>query len=430
MRALVVALMALLSCVAAAAAAERPHVYLVVIDGLGVDAVDPALMPRLTDPELCGGAPGEARATMPTRTNPNHATLLTGALPESHGVTGNGYWDRTARGPKPLDDAGRMEMETLFTTAAAARPARVTAAAFSKAKLGKLFAAVAPRQHAPDVLWIPEPGGPAGHVSGVADDVETMNGLLSAIATREPDLAVVNLSEVDRTAHAQGKAATVEARRHADDALGKLIDELRAQNRWKHSILIVTADHGFDDVAPTPERPEPIVDLGTRFASEGIDGVHVVSDGGVAHVYADGPRRASALAWAAAVAWREPGVADVLARVPVPGVRALQATHPEWGLEHERSGDVLAVARPGYEFVDAIDEVGQSFRGNHGSPREIRVPLVIGGGALEHPACRLDTPPTHADLGTTIAAVLGLRPTRRFDGRPVRRGRALALPLR
>ena len=427
MRALVVALIALLSC---AAAAERPHVYLVVIDGLGVDAVDPALMPRLTDPELCGGMPGEARATMPTRTNPNHATLLTGALPESHGVTGNGYWDRTARGPKPLDDPRLVEMETLFTTAAAARPARVTAGSFSKAKLGKLFTAVPPRQHGPDVLWAPEPSGPAGHVSGVADDVETMNGLLSAIATREPDLAVVNLSEVDRTAHAQGKAGTADARRHADDALGRLIDDLRANGRWQHSILIVTADHGFDDVAPTPERPEPVVDLGTRFAGEGIDGVHVVSDGGVAHVYADAPRRETALAWAAAVAWHEPGVADVLARIPVRGVRTLHATHPEWGLEHERAGDLLVVARPGYEFVDPIDKVGQSFRGNHGSPREMRVPLVVAGGALKHPTCRFGTPPTHADLGTTIAAVLGLRPTRRFDGRPVRRGRALALPLR
>jgi arylsulfatase A-like enzyme len=321
-------------------------------------------------------------------------------------------------------------METLFTTAAAARPARVTAASFSKAKLGTLFAAVPSRQHAPDVLWTPQAGEPAGHVSGAAGDVETMNGFLSEIATREPDLAVVNVSEVDRTAHAQGKAATADARRHADEALGKLIDDLRAHGRWTRSILIVTADHGFDDVAPPPERPEPIVDLGTRFAGEGIEGVHVFSDGGVAHVYADAARPASALAWAAAVAWREPGVADVLARIPVPGVRTLHTTHPEWGLEHERAGDLLVVAQPGYEFVDAIDEIGHTFRGNHGSPREMRVPLVIAGGALKRPACRFDAPPSHADLGTTIAAVLGLRPTRRFDGRPVRRGKALALPLR
>ena len=83
MRALVLALVTVLALTAAAA--EQPHVYLVVIDGLGADAVEPALMPRLTDPALCDGPVGEARAVMPTRTNPSHVTLLTGALAESHG---------------------------------------------------------------------------------------------------------------------------------------------------------------------------------------------------------------------------------------------------------------------------------------------------------------------------------------------------------
>jgi ectonucleotide pyrophosphatase/phosphodiesterase family protein 5 len=290
---------------------------------------------------------------------------------------------------------------------------------------------VPPRQRGPDVLWAPDPSGPEGHVAGVADDGETMNGLIAATATREPDLAVVNVSEVDRTAHAQGTSATADARRHADAAVGKLIDDLKASGRWERSLLIVTADHGFDDVAPTAERPAPIVELGPRFAADGIEGVHVVSDGGIAHVYADEtPHRRRALAWAAAVAWREPGVADVLARIPVPGARTLHTAHPDWGLEHERAGDLLVVARKGYELVDPIDKVGQTFLGNHGSPREMRVPLVVAGGALSHPACRFPTPPTHADLGTTIAAVLGLRPAHRFDGRAVRAGRVLTLPLR
>jgi hypothetical protein len=428
MRALILVLVALLPL--AGAAAGRPHVYLIVIDGLGADAVDPRLMPRLTDPALCDGPIGEARAGMPTRTNPNHVTLLTGALAESHGVTGNWYWDRRAGKPHPLDDPALVEMETLFTTAAASRPPRVTVAAFSKERLGRLFAAVPPRQHGPDVLWAPDSSASAGHV-GIANDGETIDGLIAATVKREPDLAVVNLSEVDRTAHARGTAATADARGHADAAVGKLVDDLKVTGRWDRSLLIVTSDHGFDDVAPTAERPAPIVELGTRFAAAGIEGVHVVSDGGVAHVYADEtPDRARRLAWAAAVAWREPGVADVLARIPVPGVRTLHAAHPDWGLEHERAGDLLVVARTGYELVDPIDEIGQTFLGNHGSPREMRVPLVITGGALKQPACRFTTPPTHADLGTTIGAILGLRPTRRFDGRPVRRGKAFALPLR
>jgi arylsulfatase A-like enzyme len=430
MRPLVLVLAVLLHVTVAAA--ERPHVYLVVIDGLGVDLVDPGLMPRLTDPTLCGGRLGEARAGMPARTNPAHVTLLTGALPESHGVTGNGYWDRAAGAARALDTAGLVEMETLFTVAATARPNVVTAAAFSKARIGRLFSAVPERQHAPDVLWVPRTFERPGHVTGVADDGTTMDAFLEATADREPDLAALNLSEVDRTAHAQGTGATAEARRHADAAFGRLLDDLHERGRWARSIVIVTADHGFDDVAPTRERPEPDVVLATRFASEGLTGVRVVSDGGMAHVYADGApaEAAPALAWAAAVAWRTAGVADVFARIRVPGVTSLADAHPDWGLEHERAGDLLVVARPGWQLVDPADTTSQGFRGNHGSPRETRVPLVITGGALARPACSFDTPPSHADLGATIAALLGLREPRRFDGKPIRAGTDLKLALR
>ena len=419
----------------AVAAAGRPHVYLVVIDGLGPGDVDPALMPRLTDPTLCGSTLGEARAVMPTRTNPNHVSVLTGAFGESHGITGNGYWDRAARTPKALDAAALIEMETLFTVAVSAQPAPVTVAAFSKARIGRLFAAVPERQHAPDVLWVPTTQGPMGHLVGVASDGETMDAFLAATAEREPDLAAINLSEVDRTAHERGPGETAEARRHADAALGRLVDDLRARGRWERSILIVTADHGFDDITPRPERPRTDIELAERFAAAGVAGLQVVSDGGVAHVYAealaadatDVGDAARALGWAAAVAWREPGVADVVARLPVPGIAPFPA---DWGLAHERAGDLLVVARAGFHLLDPKDATGHRFRGNHGSPREMRVPLVIAGGALARSACAFEFPPSPADLGATIAALLGLRAPRRFDGRPVHAGRALPLPLR
>ncbi len=415
----------------------RPHVYLVVIDGLGREAVDAALMPRLADPALCEDGVGEARAIMPTRTNPNHVTLLAGVLPESHGVTGNGYYDRGARVAKSIDAGELIEVETLFTLAATRQPRLVTIAAFSKARIGRLFAPVPGRQQGPDVLWTPATEGPVGHL-GVASDAETMDAFLGAAAAREPDLAAINLSEVDRTAHERGPAATADARRHADAALGRLVDDLRASGRWSRSIVMVTADHGFDDIAPRPDRAETSVMLAARFASDGLTGIRVVSDGGVAHVYAeqippDAQRvgdAASALGWAAGLAWREPGVAEVLARLPIPGLPTLADLHPDWGLQHERAGDLLIVARPGFQFVDAADLVARGFRGNHGSPREMRVPLVIAGGALARSACTFDVPPSSADLGATIGAVLGMPPPRRFDAHPIRGGHPLALPLR
>jgi hypothetical protein len=409
------------------------HVYLVVVDGLGGGQVDPAVMPRLS------GEPAvvrtEARAVMPTRTNPNHATLLTGVYPESHGITGNGYFDRRTRRGRYLDEAALLEVETLFTVAEATRPELVTMGAFSKAKLGRLFAAVPGRQRAPDVLWTP--GGAAGHLSGAASDAETMATLLEAAAAHEPDLAVVNLSEVDRTAHLDGPGATDEARRHADAAIGRLLDELRARGRWERSVVIVTSDHGFDEVAPTPARPEPRIALSRRFADAGLRGVRVVGDGGVAHVYAEAIAAdamevgdaATALGWAAALAWRELGVAEVLARLPLSGVPSLAAAHPGWHLGHERTGDLLLVAQPGFEFVDVGDPSASRFRGNHGSPREQPVPLVVMGGALAITSAAAGNPST-ADVGVAIGSLLGLRSPTRFDGRPVRAGSPFAIPLR
>jgi arylsulfatase A-like enzyme len=422
---------------ASAGAGPRPHVYLVVIDGLGADALDAAVMPRLAAAATEAGAlRTEARAVMPTRTNPNHVTLLTGLFPESHGITGNGFWDRAAGAPKALDAAGLIDAETLFTVAETTRPALRTVAAFSKAKLGGLFAAVPGRQRAPDVLWIPETAV-TGHLAGLATDAETMDAFLAATARVEPDLAAINLSGVDRASHEQGPRASTTARADADREIGRLIDDLRARDRWHHAVVIVTADHGFDDVAPSAERPRPAVDLAATFAAAGVTGIHVVSDGGVAHVYADtvaadatsAGAAAPLLGWAAAAAWREPSVAEVLARLPVAGVETLADRHPDWALAHERTGELLVVANPGYAFVDATDTHSGKFLGNHGSPREMRVPLIVTGGAIAE-APRPDVPPSAADVGATIAALLGLPPPKRFAGTPLRLGRAIPLGLR
>jgi hypothetical protein len=423
---------------AALARAGGPHVYLVVVDGLGSDLVDAALMPNLTGSALAPVAfRGEGRAVMPTRTNANHATLLTGVYPASHGITGNSYWNRNTRTVQPLDASALIEVETLFTLAERVRPDLVTMAAFSKAKLGHMFGGVEGRQRAPDVLWVPENTSVVGSLVGVADDGDTMTGFLTASAAREPDLVAINLSEVDRAAHGGGRAASATARRHADAAIGRLVADLRARGRWERSILIVTADHGFDDVAPTPERPDPSVVLSEAFAREGLQGLHVVGDGGTAHVYADGisagaPSVGDAgavLAWAAAVAWRTPGVAEVLARLPVPGVPLLARVHPDWGLSHERAGDLIVTAAPGYQFVDPPDPVTIRFSGNHGSPREQPVALVIAGGALDG-HLDLDSPPSSADVGATIGALLGLPTPRSFTGAPITAGHPMELPLR
>src|SRR5262245_7106547 len=71
------------------------EVILVIVDGLDAKAATSERMPRLTAAARESGSWLTADAVMPTRTNPNHTSLLTGAQPAAHGITGNWYWNGT-----------------------------------------------------------------------------------------------------------------------------------------------------------------------------------------------------------------------------------------------------------------------------------------------------------------------------------------------
>jgi len=435
MRPLLLVLAALL--LVANAAAERPHVYLVVVDGLDARFATPAHMPRLFDLVTREAERtsvfAAAHAVMPTRTNPNHVSLLTGVYPSAHGITGNAYWRRVPDAPaEVIVDAKLIEVETLFTVAETSSPELVTAGVFGKAKLARLFSAVPGRQRAPDVLWSPEQASPAGRdpTTGYSFDSATIGGLLAEAADEEPDLAVVTLADVDRTGHARGPDSEECSRAiaGADAAIGRLVDQLRALGRWSHSVLIITADHGLTSLAVTPERPYPVISFGRDLLRAGVGGVHLVADGGIEHVYADGlpgdatelGDAAERLARVAEVARGVPGVAEVLARLPVPDVPSLASLHADWHLQHPRSGELLLVAAPGYEFVDPFDPVEASMLGNHGGPGEAAVPMIVTGGSERLARAPTGTPePSAVDVAPTIATLLGLRLPRRLDGSAV-----------
>jgi len=432
-----VAVVLLLLGVARAWGTERPQVYLVVVDGLDARAATAARMPNLfglrRDEPARTSIFTHARAVMPTRTNSNHATLVTGAYPEAHGITGNAWWSRSPGAPAAkLDDAAQIEVETLFTLAHDALPRVTTFGAFAKPKLVRLLATAAGRQRAPDRVWSPSDAPENGRdaVTKYATDVATMDGVLAALTKQPADLTIVNIADVDRHGHGDGpgSAAYAAAITGADAAIGRLIAALHALGRWERSVLIVTSDHGFDDVQPTPARPATVISLEKALGAAGVRGVHLVADGGIEHVYADGVRAdatsvgddGETLAQVAAIARRTPGVAEVLARLPVPGVPALATVHPDWHVGHERMGELVVVAAPGHQLVDPWDDVDGRFKGNHGGPEDAAVPLVVSGGSpAVRAAPRGTATPGAVDVAPTIAALLGLRAPTRVDGRPV-----------
>src|ERR1700758_1321354 len=83
------------------------------------------------------GFHGTADAVMPTFTNPNNVSIVTGAPPSVHGIAGNYYLDRETGREIMMTDERLMRSDTLLALMAAARVK--TAAVTAKDKLRKLL---------------------------------------------------------------------------------------------------------------------------------------------------------------------------------------------------------------------------------------------------------------------------------------------------
>ncbi|MBD3729767.1 MAG: alkaline phosphatase family protein [Sphingomonadales bacterium] len=119
-----VALFCLSGPVLAAEADDRPVTILVSIDGFRADYLDRGVTPNLVA-LAARGATGPMRPSFPTKTFPNHYTLVTGLRPDRHGIVGNSMIDPRRPGQmftigdakQALDPFWWDEAEPLWITA-------------------------------------------------------------------------------------------------------------------------------------------------------------------------------------------------------------------------------------------------------------------------------------------------------------------------
>jgi phosphonoacetate hydrolase len=119
----------------------RP-VVVVCLDGSADDYLDAALardlMPNLKRMSVAGHR-GLARAALPSFTNVNNTSIVTGVPPAVHGISGNYFFDATCGEEVMMNSARFLRCETIL--AAAARAGRRVAVVTAKEKLRDIFAA-------------------------------------------------------------------------------------------------------------------------------------------------------------------------------------------------------------------------------------------------------------------------------------------------
>jgi phosphonoacetate hydrolase len=305
---------------------ERPTVV-VCFDGC-----DPAYIARgLADgilPTIAGlrdtGFVGEALAAVPTFTNPNNASIVTGVPPAVHGISGNYYLDRATGEERMITDGTMLRCPTIL--AAMAEAGVGTAAVTAKDKLRLMLA-----RGLKGIAFSSEKADRAILAGNGITDVEAMIGrptpdqysadlslfVLDAgvklLERGAAQLLYLSLSDFVQHAFAPGAPEADVFNRAVDERIGRLIA--------LGATVGVVADHGMNDKSCPDGTPNVIFleeELARRFGDGAVRVICPITDPFVRHHGALGSfvrvyrRKAGDLASLMAATAEMPGVELVL----------------------------------------------------------------------------------------------------------------------
>ncbi|MBE7502550.1 MAG: phosphonoacetate hydrolase [Verrucomicrobiales bacterium] len=381
------------------------------LDGSADEYLDAALargrMPHLQRLAV-GGFRGLARGQMPSFTNVNNTSIVTGVSPARHGVPGNYFYD-VARGQEVMMNSAQfLRAETIFP--AAQRAGRKVAVVTAKDKLRDIFAAGL--IDVGGIAFSSERAAQAAPATHGIGDVETLVGPTPDIYSGEASVYVLRagvrllaagradflyLSTTDFMQHkyAPEQPEALDFYAALDEQIGALL-ELGAR-------VGITADHGMNakqraDGSPNVVYLETV--LGQRFGP-GFRVILPITDPHLVHHGALGSFAQVHLPPSAA-----PGLAEVLEFVrELPGVtevldqrtaaRLLELPPDRMGDFVVCSGrDVVLGRTPEWHDLSLLEAGLRS----HGGRYEEMVPLLLSTPLAPAYAAKAQGDPRNFDL--------------------------------
>jgi phosphonoacetate hydrolase len=351
---------------------ERPTVVICV------DGFDPAYVERgITDgilPTIAGfartGFLGAADAVMPTFTNPNNVSIVTGAPPAVHGIAGNYYLDRDTGQEVMITDDRLMRSPTILGLMSQRGVA--TAAVTAKDKLrhmlghgldGVCFSSECADAAAEAMVGRPRPGMYSADLS-----LFVLDAGLALLGSGKARLLYLSLSDYVQHGHAPGEAEA--------DAFHRALDERVRRFVELGAVVGLVADHGMND------KPRVVFledELTRRFGPQVARVICPITDPFVRHhgalgsfvrVYARNPTDIAAMMTASAAL---PGVAGVFDR----GDAAARFELPyDSEADFVVLGDAATAIGAGRAEHDLSGLAGRRLR-SHGGAGEQRVPFIL-----------------------------------------------------
>uniref|UniRef100_A0A8C9DIY5 Ectonucleotide pyrophosphatase/phosphodiesterase family member 3 n=1 Tax=Prolemur simus TaxID=1328070 RepID=A0A8C9DIY5_PROSS len=220
---------------------DPPPVILFSLDGFRAEYLHTwgTLMPNINKLKTCGIHPEYMRAMYPTKTFPNHYTIVTGLYPESHGIIDNNMYDVNLNKNFSLSSKEKNNPAWWF-----GQPMWLTAM-YQGLKAGTYFwpgSEVAINGSFPSIY--------VTYNSSVsyAMRISTLLKWLDLPEAERPSFYTMYLEEPDSSGHESGpvSATVIKALQLVDDAVGMLMEGLKQRNLHNCANIILLADHGMD----------------------------------------------------------------------------------------------------------------------------------------------------------------------------------------
>nr|XP_013814390.1 PREDICTED: ectonucleotide pyrophosphatase/phosphodiesterase family member 3 [Apteryx mantelli mantelli] len=220
---------------------DLPPLILFSMDGFRAEYLQTwsSLLPNIEKLQECGTHSKYMRAVYPTKTFPNHYTIVTGLYPESHGIIDNNMYDVNFN--KSFSLSGKEKFQPYWWKG---QPIWLTAM-YQDLKAGTFF-------------W---PGsdvpinGTYPTLYSVFNNSVTYEQRISGILkwldnpkSERPDFYTLYIEEPDSSGHSFGPVSSgvIKALQLADQTLGMLMEGLKQRNLHHCVNLILLADHGME----------------------------------------------------------------------------------------------------------------------------------------------------------------------------------------
>ncbi len=349
---------------------------------------------------MANGFAAIADGVVPSFTNPNNLSIVTGSPPSVHGISGNFFLDPDSGEAVMMNDPKYLRSETLFSLFADAGAGVVVITAkdklrqqlghnlrggicFSSENAGLCSAAENGIEDVTGLVGMPQPEVYSAELSLFA-----MEAGIKLLERDRPDIMYLSLTDYIQHKHAPGTSAANDFYARLDACFGRL-EALGA-------VVGLVADHGMNDKARDDGAPNVIYLqdlLDGEFGQGAYRVILPITDpyvlhhgalGGYARVYCNRGGVQAAMNFIKAIA----GVAQVLDR---------DGACAAFELPPDREGDVAVIADAGTAIGgtlaghDLSGLAGHRLR-SHGGVAERRVPFILSAPLNETYAARAASP--------------------------------------